>query len=143
MIAPFRIMIVEDSITQAMKLQATLEQQGWLVVCERHAEDAMTDIQRHPPDLIIVDFVLPGMRGDELCRQVRMNIGTRHIPLIMLTADDDEGMEVRGLDSGADDFMVKSQNQEYLVLRVRSLLEKSRKLSSVVRPANTHFKRAS
>ena len=64
---------------------------------------------------MIVDYCLPGMSGDELCRRVRMNINTRAIPIIMLTADEDEETEVRGLDSGADDFFKKSADTEILV----------------------------
>ncbi|HTQ37648.1 MAG TPA: response regulator [Pirellulales bacterium] len=138
----YRIMIVEDSPTQALQLQAELERQGWLAQCAGNADEAMAEIHRQPPDLLVVDYMLPGMRGDELCRQVRMNISMRHIPIVMLTSDEEEGMEVRGLDSGADDFLLKSTDTEYFVLRVRALLERTAKTSSLLRPIDSHFKRA-
>jgi two-component system NtrC family sensor kinase len=91
---------------------------------------------------MIVDYCLPGMSGDELCRRVRMNINTRAIPIIMLTADDDEETEVRGLDSGADDFFKKSADSEILVIRIRSMLERPKRNESVLVHNESAFRRA-
>src|SRR5437764_12266786 len=96
-----RIMLVEDSPTQAIKLRYVLEKEGWEVVWTPTAQKAMEEIDRHPPDLILLDYYLPGIRGDELCRRIRMNIDTRNIPILMMTVEETDEAEIRGLESGA------------------------------------------
>ncbi len=120
-----RILVVEDSSTQALKLCAELHQQGWEVTCVTTANEAMYVIDKQPPDLLLVDYYLPTVRGDELCRRIRMNINTRNIPIIMLTADETHETELLGLASGADDFVAKSCDPEILALRIKALLSKS------------------
>ena len=78
---PFRIAVVEDSETQACKMRMLLEEQGWQVSVAGAAEAALAALGDPLPDLILVDFNLPGMRGDEFCRRIRMNLDTRGIPL--------------------------------------------------------------
>ena len=78
------------------------------------------------PDLILLDYYLPGIRGDELCRRIRMNINTRGIPILMMTVEETDEAEVRGLESGADDFVSKSVDADILLLRIRTLLNKAR-----------------
>jgi two-component system NtrC family sensor kinase len=119
------VLIVEDSPTQALRLRLVLEAQGWIGVTVGTAEEALEQIDRDPPEVIVVDYCLPGMSGDELCRRICMEITTRAIPIIMLTADEDEEAEVRGLESGADDFFKKSADTEILVARIRRMLERS------------------
>jgi len=137
-----KILIVEDSPTQALRLQLELEAQQWSAVSVGTADEALTQIERSPPEAIVVDYCLPGMSGDELCRRVRMNINTRGIPIIMLTADEHEEREVRGLDSGADDFFKKSADTEILVIRLRAMLERSRRGASVLLHNESGFRRA-
>ena len=137
-----KILIVEDSPTQALRLQLELEAQQWSAVSVGTADEALTQIERSPPEAIVVDYCLPGMSGDELCRRVRMNINTRGIPIIMLTADEHEEREVRGLDSGADDFFKKSADTEILVIRLRAMLERSRRGESVLLHNESGFRRA-
>jgi DNA-binding response OmpR family regulator len=120
----YHIMLVEDSASQAMKLTGILEAEGWRVTWASSAEEALAGLQEEQPDLLLLDYYLPGMRGDEVCRRVRMNIDGRSLPIVMLTAQEDN--EIIGLDSGADDFIVKSANPEVLLLRLRTLLHKSR-----------------
>lgn len=134
MTRPARIMIVEDSATQAAQLRLALESQGWQVVAKTTAEDALRQLSGELPDLIVVDFSLPNMTGDEFCRQVRMRIDTRIIPIIMLTSHDSIEMETRGLESGADDFVRKSNDLEHLLLRVRTMLRRVSNSSSVLLP---------
>src|SRR5208282_2978792 len=105
---PYRVMLVEDSPTQAIKLSAALEAQGWAVTWASSAQQAMVEIDRAAPDLILLDYYLPGIRGDELCRRIRMNIDTRGIPILMMTVEETDEAEIRGLESGADDFLSKS-----------------------------------
>ena len=117
-----QILIVEDSETQALQLRYLLEEEGWNVVRASTAESALEELNNGLPALIIADYHLPGIRGDELCRRVRMNVNTRGIPILMLTVEETVGSEPAGLDSGADDYVSKSVSPEILVLRVRALL---------------------
>jgi DNA-binding response OmpR family regulator len=137
-----QILIVEDSETQALQLRYLLEEEGWEVVRASTAEFALEELNRHLPALIIADYHLPGIQGDELCRKVRMNLDTRGIPILMLTADEDSGSEPAGLDSGADDYLAKSVGPDILLLRVRALLRNSYARSSVPSPQEAYFRRA-
>ena len=139
---PFRIILVEDSPSQAIAMSDVLEQAGWDVVWASTAEKAMEEISRSAPDLILLDYYLPGIRGDELCRRIRMNIDTRGIPIVMLTAEDADGVELRGLESGADGFVLKSADPDILLLRIRALLSKSHSQSSILRATEPAFHRA-
>ena len=137
-----RLLIVEDSPTQALRLQLELEAQSWSVVAVGTAEKALAQLDVSRPDVMIVDYCLPGISGDELCRRVRMNFNTREIPIIMLTADENEETEVRGLDSGADDFFKKSADTDILVMRIRGMLERPKRDWSGVMPNDSAFRRA-
>ncbi len=128
---PFRIMVVEDSGTQALKLRCLLEDEGWEVVCASAAEQALEELNRIVPDLIVVDYYLPGIRGDELCRRIRMSGNTRGVPILMLTVEEEHSAEMQGLESGADDYLPKSVDPDILLLRIRSLLRKSEGQASV------------
>ena len=139
---PYRIVLVEDSQTQAIKLSYVLEQEGWEVVWTSTAQQAIEEIHSHPPDLILLDFYLPGLRGDELCRRIRMNIDTRSIPILMMTVEDSDEAQIRGLESGADDFVSKSVDADILLLRIRTLLTKSLYQASILGRADSHFHRA-
>jgi two-component system NtrC family sensor kinase len=134
MTPPARILLVEDSAAQAARLTQFLEAQGWEVIHKLTAEEALSQLAGVYPDLMLVDYSLPYMTGDEFCRQVRMRIDTRIIPIIMLTAQDALDLETRGLESGADDFVRKSANPEHLILRIRTMLRRVRNASSVLRP---------
>lgn len=116
------VMVIEDSLTQAVSLQAALEDDGFKVVCLATAEDALDLLGSVTPDLLIVDYHLPGIQGDELCRRVRMNLATQRIPILMLTSDTGSSTELKGLESGADDYLSKEADTEILLLRVQSLL---------------------
>ena len=112
------ILIVEDSATQAIRLQFVLEQEGFKTVTAPSGEAALDEINRQLPSLIIVDYHLPGIQGDELCRQIHMDVTARGIPLLMLTADETSAAELHGLESGADDFVAKSEDMEILLLHM-------------------------
>ena len=137
-----RILIVEDSETQAILLRETLADHGWETIWAATAERAMEHINQQTPALILVDYYLPGIRGDEFCRRIRMNIDTRGIPIIMLTANHDNDAELNGLNSGADDFVAKSADPDILLLRIRTMLNKQRPDPSILTPTETHFRRA-
>ncbi len=124
------IMIVEDSETQRVILRHILEQQGWTVTCTASAEQALdllsTSAKKNPPDLIIIDYHLPGLQGDELCRRIKLNIDTRSIPTLMLTVESGDESQKHGLESGADDYLAKFTDDDILVLKIKSLLRKSK-----------------
>jgi len=139
---PYRIILVEDSSSQAIAMSDALEGEGWEVIWASTAEKALEEISRNPPDLILLDYYLPGIRGDQLCRRIRMNIDTRGIPIVMLTAEDADGVELQGLESGADDFILKSADSDILLLRIRTLLSKTQTRSAILHTAEPAFHRA-
>ena len=136
------VLLVEDSPTQTLRLRSVLEREGWRVTCAATAEDALNVIGRDAPDLILADYYLPALRGDELCRRIRMNINTRGIIIIMLTADSADDLEIRGLESGADDFLSKSADMDVLVVRIKTLLAKSAGSNSVLGTVEPPFRAA-
>jgi two-component system NtrC family sensor kinase len=136
----FRVMVVEDSETQAFKMRLLLEGEGCEVSTVATAESALSELRQSPPDLAVVDYFLPGMLGDELCRRIRMNLNTRGIQILMLTAA--EAGETHGLESGADDYVSKSANSDILLLRIRALLRKVRAQAAILNPRDSDFRRA-
>src|ERR1700681_1295626 len=128
-----RVMVVEDSETQAFKMRLLLEGEGCEVSTVATAESALSQLSQSPPDLILVDYYLPGMLGDELCRRIRMNLNTRGIAILMLTAAE-AGAETHGLESGADDYVSKSENSDILRLRIRAQLRKVRAQTAILNP---------
>src|SRR5258708_14169225 len=135
-------MLVEGSRTEAIELSGVLEKEGWEMIWAPTAQKAMEEIDRAPPDLIRLDYDLPGMRGDELCRRIRMNIDTRSIPILMVTTEASNEAEVRGLESGADDFVPKSVDPGILLVRIRALLNKARAQGSILGQADSHSRHA-
>lgn len=128
------ILLVEDSRTQAVAMINILRSEGWAVSHAVSAEDALTQLSRQHFDLILIDFYLPTTRGDELCRQIRMRIDTRTVPVAILTSDAVQEVELSGLDSGADDFIDKSVDQSVLLIRLHALLAKSAKANPAPPP---------
>ena len=138
----FRIVVVEDSETQAFKLRLLLEEQGWKVSIAGAAEAALAVVGDPLPDLILVDYNLPGMRGDEFCRRIRMNLHTRAIPILMLTEAAADTAEIQSLESGADDYVSKSESPEILLFRIRALLRKASAQPAILNPQDSHFRPA-
>lgn len=136
------ILVVEDSRTEALRMRLVLEKEGWEVCCADNASQAIVEIGRKTPDLILVDYYLPGIRGDELCRQIRMRVDTRVIPIVMLTANETDQIQLQGLESGADDFLPKTFEVDTLLLRLRSLLSKSCARSESNGPTDSYFNSA-
>jgi two-component system NtrC family sensor kinase len=118
------ILLVEDSETQALQLRHVLETNGFSVSWRATAEAALDSLNEKLPDLVIADYHLPGMNGDELTRQMRLNVRTRAIPVIMLTEARERGVERQGLESGADAYISKSAEQELIILRIKALLRR-------------------
>jgi two-component system phosphate regulon response regulator PhoB len=120
-----RVLIVEDEESIVTLLRYNLEGQGFRVSAAGDGEEALAMISDEPPDLLILDWMLPFLSGIELCRQLRRRPETRHLPIIMLTVKGDEGDRIRGLDSGADDYVTKPFSPSELTARVRALLRRS------------------
>ncbi|MGF7160511.1 two-component system NtrC family sensor kinase [Rhodoligotrophos appendicifer] len=116
------ILLVEDSETQALHLRLTLEAQGFKVERVATAEAALESLNTHMPNLVIADYHLPGMNGDELARQLRLNMRTRAVPVLMLTEARERDAERHGLESGVDAYVSKSADQELILLRIRALI---------------------
>jgi signal transduction histidine kinase len=129
---PRRILLVEDSATQAYRLRGVLQSDDIDIVHVPSAEAALERLRSARVDLIVLDYHLPGMNGDDFCREIRMNVNTRSIPILMLTSDESTGAEMRGLESGADDYLSKSADADVLQLRMRALLRKSEGASDIV-----------
>lgn len=119
------VLIVEDEAPLVTLLRYNLEKQGFRVDDAGDGGEALTRITEAPPDLLLLDWMLPTMSGVELCRQLRRRPATRTLPIIMLTARAEEQDAVRGLDTGADDYITKPFSTEALIARIRALLRRS------------------
>ena len=129
-----RILVVEDDTSIAYLLVYNLEADGYQVEHVDNGDEAELRISETPPDLLILDWMLPGVSGIEICRRVRARENTRDIPVIMLTARGEESERVRGLSVGADDYVVKPFSTPELMARVRALLRRARpeRVSSIL-----------
>ena len=121
-----QILIVEDEEPLSLLLRYNLEADGYNVETVARGDDADTWLRERLPDLIVLDWMLPGLSGIELCRRLRARQETKSLPIIMLTARGEESERVRGLATGADDYVVKPFSVPELLARVRSLLRRSR-----------------
>ena len=121
-----RILVVEDEAALALLLTYNLEAEGYTVARAERGDDAEVMLAESTPDLVILDWMLPGVSGFELCRRMRARESTRDLPVIMLTARGEESERVRGLSIGADDYVVKPFSVPELMARVRSLLRRAR-----------------
>jgi two-component system phosphate regulon response regulator PhoB len=119
------ILIVEDEEPIVTLVRYNLERQGFRVAAARDGEEGLVMIAEEKPDLMILDWMLPFVSGIELCRQIRRRPETRHLPVIMLTAKGEEADRVRGLDSGADDYVTKPFSPQELLARVRAVLRRA------------------
>lgn len=120
-----RVLIVEDEAPLALLLSYNLEAEGFLVERAERGDEAELRLLESPPDLVILDWMLPGVSGIEICRRLRARDATRTLPVIMLTARGEEGERVRGLSVGADDYVVKPFSVPELMARVRALLRRA------------------
>lgn len=119
------ILVIEDEEALQILLTYNLEAEGYRVRQTAHGEDVAFMIGEERPDLIILDWMLPGISGIEVCRLLRARPETRDIPIIMLTARSEEAERVRGLATGADDYMVKPFSVPELLARIRTILRRA------------------
>jgi two-component system, OmpR family, phosphate regulon response regulator PhoB len=130
------ILIVEDEEPLTTLLRYNLEAEGYDVDAVARGDEADTRLRETAPDLIVLDWMLPGLSGIELCRRLRARPQTQSLPIIMLTARGEESERVRGLATGADDYLVKPFSPGELAARVRSVLRRSRPGAVPARPAD-------
>jgi two-component system, OmpR family, phosphate regulon response regulator PhoB len=124
--AAARIMVVEDEAALSMLLAYNLEAEGFTVDRIERGDEVETRLSETIPDLVILDWMLPGVSGLEICRRMRARETTRSLPVIMLTARGEESERVRGLAIGADDYVVKPFSVPELMARVHALLRRAR-----------------
>jgi two-component system phosphate regulon response regulator PhoB len=134
MIAP-RIMVVEDEEPLGVLLRYNLESEGYQVEVITRGDEAEIRLQENVPDLLVLDWMVPAVSGIELCRRLRMRPETERLPIIMLTARGEETDRVRGLSTGADDYLVKPFSTPEFMARVKALLRRAKPevLSSVLK----------
>jgi two-component system, OmpR family, phosphate regulon response regulator PhoB len=120
-----RILIVEDEQPLVTLLRYNLESEGYAVSVETRGDEAAAHLLDDVPDLLILDWMLPGISGIELCRRLRQRQETKALPIIMLTARGEESERIRGLATGADDYVVKPFSVAELMARVKALLRRA------------------
>jgi len=121
-----RVLIVEDERDIRDLILLHLQRDGYQVTTAGSGEDGLLQVKQSPPDLVLLDLMLPGMSGLEVCRRLRQEPTTATLPILMLTAKADEVDRVVGLELGADDYVVKPFSPKELVARVRAVLRRSR-----------------
>ncbi len=119
-----KILVVEDEEPLALLLQYNLEAEGFRVALASRGDEVEVAVSEDPPDLIILDWMLPGLSGIELCRRLRTSKSARSIPILILTARGEEQDRIRGLTTGADDYVVKPFSVPELMARVRAILRR-------------------
>jgi two-component system phosphate regulon response regulator PhoB len=119
-----RILVVEDDPSLGELLVYNLESEGYQVESADRGEEAELKLIENPPDLLVLDWMIPGVSGIEICRRLRARDETKTLPVIMLTARSEEADRVRGLSVGADDYVVKPFSVPELLARVRALLRR-------------------
>lgn len=138
-----RVMIVEDEEPLTTLLRYNLEAEGFKVDAALRGDDAELKLRETVPDLLLLDWMLPGVSGIELCRRLRLRDETRTLPIIMLTARGEETERIRGLATGADDYVVKPFSLPELMARVRAMLRRARPemIASVLRTGDLELDR--
>ncbi|MDK9696067.1 MAG: phosphate regulon transcriptional regulator PhoB [Siculibacillus sp.] len=121
-----RVLIVEDEEALGLLLRYNLEAEGYDVEVVTRGDEADIRLKESVPDLLILDWMLPGLSGIELCRRLRGRAETERLPIIMLTARGEESERIRGLSTGADDYVVKPFSTPELMARVRAMLRRAR-----------------
>ncbi len=119
-------LIVEDESALIELVRYNLEREGYEIGVAMDGEEALLLIEERQPDIVILDWMLPRLAGIEVCRRLRSKPATRNLPVIMLTAKAEEADRIRGLDTGADDYMVKPFSMVELTARIRAVMRRIR-----------------
>jgi two-component system, OmpR family, phosphate regulon response regulator PhoB len=141
-----KVLVVEDEPAQREVLAYNLEAEGFKVAKAETGDEALLLVEEEAPDIIVLDWMLPGVSGIEVCRRMKSKSATRGIPIIMLSARSEEVDRVRGLETGADDYVIKPYSIVELMARVRSQLRRTRpstvgerlEFGDIVLDAETH-----
>ena len=120
------VLIVEDEADVVDLLRYNLKRAGFKVIVATSGDAGLASVRTHRPDIVVLDLMLPGMSGLEVCRALKQDAETTHIPILMLTAKDEQKDRVKGLETGADDYVGKPFSPRELVLRVQALLRRLR-----------------
>jgi two-component system phosphate regulon response regulator PhoB len=139
-----KVLIVEDEEPLAELLRYNLESEGYRVAHAESGEEAELLVREDRPDLVVLDWMLPEVSGIEICRRLRAKPETRTIPIVMLTARGEEADRIRGLSTGADDYVVKPFSLPELMARVRAILRRAApdRVSEVLRVGDIELDRA-
>ncbi|MBB5722337.1 two-component system phosphate regulon response regulator PhoB [Loktanella ponticola] len=120
------VLVVEDEASQREVLVYNLEAEGVTVISAENGDEALLCVQEHVPDLIVLDWMLPGVSGIEICRRLKLQPATRAIPIVMVSARGEDVDRVRGLETGADDYVTKPYSVAEFMARVRNQLRRVR-----------------
>ncbi|EPX78876.1 phosphate regulon transcriptional regulator PhoB [Litoreibacter arenae] len=120
------VLVVEDDPAQREVLAYNIRAEGYVVETAENGDEALLMVQEHAPDVVVLDWMLPKVSGIEICRQIKAKIESRETPVIMLSARSEEVDRVRGLEIGADDYVVKPYSVAELLARIRTQLRRSR-----------------
>jgi two-component system phosphate regulon response regulator PhoB len=140
------VLIIEDELAQREVLTYNLEADGFRVITAENGEEGLLRVDEDMPDIIVLDWMMPNLSGIEVCRRLKTRTETRNIPIIMLSARSEEVDKVRGLETGADDYVVKPYSVIELMARVRTQLRRVRpstvgvrlEFDDIVLDAETH-----
>jgi two-component system, OmpR family, phosphate regulon response regulator PhoB len=121
-----KVLLVEDEVAIVTMLRYNLEREGFKVFSTGDGDEAVGLVKAHQPDVIVLDWMLPGMSGVDICAELRRQEETKTVPIIMLSARGEESDRIRGLDAGADDYMVKPFSPSELIARIRAVLRRLR-----------------
>ncbi|MEM6912905.1 MAG: phosphate regulon transcriptional regulator PhoB [Pseudomonadota bacterium] len=120
------VLVVEDDDAIRTLIEYNLAKEGFAILTARDGEEALLKVEETKPDIVILDWMLPSVSGIEVCRRLRNKQATRALPIILLTARAEETDRVRGLETGADDYIVKPFSMEELAARIRAVLRRAR-----------------
>ena len=120
------ILLIEDETALVELIRYNLEKEGFRVSAANDGEEGLSLLREHKPDLLVLDWMLPHVSGIEICRQIRRKTELRDLPVIMLTARGEEADRIRGLEVGADDYVIKPFSPSELVARIRAVLRRAR-----------------
>lgn len=120
------VLLVEDEKSIATLIKYNLEKEGFKVFCSETGEDALKIIKEKIPDVVILDWMLPDTSGIDICRQIKKDKKLKNIPVLILTAKGEPDDKIKGLEVGADDYVTKPFNNKELLLRVKSLIKRSK-----------------
>src|ERR1700744_5360928 len=120
------VLIVEDEALLVTLLRYNLEKEGFSVCSAGDGEEALLQIAERKPDAVLLDWMLPLVSGIEVCRQIRRAPASRTLPILMLTARGEEGDKIRGLNTGADDYITKPFSPSELIARLRAVIRRAR-----------------